>query len=482
MVQTHELPGDLRALADLVGDDAIARDGPTIDRYATDAWPVMRKLRGLGLRMRRPCAVLFPSSIEQVSAIVRFAAGHELTITPYGGGSNVVGATETDGGIILSTERLDRIVELDEVSQLVHVEAGVGGDTLEGELDRRGYTLGHYPQSLPLSTVGGWIATRASGTFSSYYGGIEGMVAGLTVVMATGEVVTTPPAPRHAAGLNPLQVFIGSEGTLGIVTSAWLQVRRRPEAELLQAYLVPGFETGFDLLRGLTQRGLTPALVRLYNPTETASIRGGHGESDDCLLLCVHVGVPSIARAQEAEVAQACAIVGARSIGADPVTSWLNKRYDATAFWEVTASSGRILDTIEVCAPWSRVAAVARGLDEALGAWSSHVLMHASHVYTTGTSLYAIFIVEDRDDRAVLERHTRAWDAAIASVTSAGGLPVHHHGVGVARAEWFEQSSYAALYRRIKGALDPGHVLNPGKLDRRLSMPSVQDLDGLSPT
>ncbi len=484
MVHTRELSGALRGLVDLVGDGAIALDDPTIDRYATDAWPVMRKLRALGLRDRRPRAVLLPSSTEEVAAMVRFAGGHGLTITPYGGGSNVVGATESDGGIILSTERLDRIVEFDEVAQLVHVEAGVRGDTLENELGRRGYTLGHYPQSLPLSTVGGWIATRASGTFSSYYGGIEGVIAGLTVVMATGDVLAIPPAPRHAAGPNPVQIFIGSEGTLGVVTSAWLQVCRCPEVELPQAYLVPGFETGLDVLRDLMQRGLMPALARLYNPAETASIldgcdgRAGRAE-DDCLLLCAHIGVPSIARAQEVEVAHACTAAGARGIGADPVAVWMKKRYEATAFWEVTASPGRILDTIEVCAPWSRVAAVARNLDAALRAWSSRVLIHASHVYTTGASLYAIFIVEDRDDRVALERHARAWDAAIESVTSAGGLPAHHHGIGVARAQWFEGSDYGALYRRIKGALDPGYVLNPGKLDRRLSVPSIRDLDGV---
>lgn len=472
MTTIRLLPEQIAELRLLLGDGKVVADGDTRLRYATDAWPVMRKLRRLGYQDHVPDVVVLPHSSDEVVEVLRFAGREGVGVTPFGGGSNVVGATTTDGGIVLSTERMNRILDLDVLSQLVLVEAGVRGDVLEDYLAGHGYTLGHYPQSLALSTVGGWIAMRAAGTYSTGYGGIEALVAGLTVVTAAGEPRTVHPAPRQAGGLNPLHLFIGSEGTLGVITSAWLQVSRRPEHEHHQAYLLPDFDTGLRVLREVAQRDVAPALVRLYNEAESLALLGGAREEGSCVLLCSHVGARPVVEAKHGEVDRVCAAAGGRALGSEPVTSWLTQRYGAQSFWETTTLRGRILDTLEVCAPWSVVGAVWRRLEEELGAYSSSVYLHASHIYPMGTSLYATFVVEGTDDWDVLQRHAAAWHGAIAGVVATGGLPVHHHGVGLARAHWFMSSDRDALFQPVRTALDPDGVLNRDNLGQQTRWPA----------
>ena len=244
-----------------------------------DWWPLAMHWSLAGQVPRRATVVARPTSTDEVSRVV--AACHEarVPITAAGGRSGVCGASApVFGGVVLDTTALDQIGEVDEVSGIVEVETGVFGPDLERVLNtRHDLTVGHFPQSFDISTVGGWIACRGAGQYSTRYGKIEDMVVALEVVLADGRVITTGGDPAAAAGPDLTQVFVGSEGTLGIVARAWLRAHPVAETELRRAASFPDLATGFEACRRIVRRGATPAVLRLYDGPESARGHGGDG-------------------------------------------------------------------------------------------------------------------------------------------------------------------------------------------------------------
>jgi alkyldihydroxyacetonephosphate synthase len=226
------LPGDLvQRLVAICGADAVRTDEAERTAHAGDCWPLLVMRRRAGAAGRLPDVVACPEQTAQVQAIVRLCAERGVAVVPYGGGSGVCGGTvPVRGGVSLDLKRMAAVRELREDALLCEVEAGVNGMHLEEMLNQRGYTLGHFPSSIMCSTVGGWIAARSSGQASTRYGSIEHLLAGLEVVLPSGEVAVMRPVPRTAAAVDWRQVFCGSEGTLGVITRAWLRLQPLPEA------------------------------------------------------------------------------------------------------------------------------------------------------------------------------------------------------------------------------------------------------------
>jgi alkyldihydroxyacetonephosphate synthase len=368
-------------------------------------------------------------------------------------------ALPVGGGVVLDLTRLDRVLEIDDTSLTVTVEPGIYGTSLDEHLRAHDYTLGHFPQSIAGSTVGGWIACRSAGQYSTRYGKIEDIVIGLdAVVPREPSRLSFRAVPARADGPDLMRLFLGSEGTLGVVTQATLRIHPLPSAERRAAYALPSFADGLDAVRRILRRGSRPAVVRLYDSGE--SVRSF--DVDACVLILLAEGEDAEVDWQMRVVDEEC-----RCAPLDPqlVERWLEHRNDVSALGHAV-DAGLVVDTIELSALWrdlpvlyERVVAAVTAVPGALGATA-----HCSHAYSSGGCLYFTFAgTADDPDRF----YTRALDAALAAAVASGAAISHHHGVGLVRSAQLAEElgpTGTGLLQAVKDALDPAGILNPGKL------------------
>lgn len=464
----------IEELTAAVGPGAVVTDPAELDRCAHDLWPVSAKQYLRGVHPHRPDVVVRAGRAEQVATVLSWAARRRVPVTARGLGSGVTGAAiPVRGGVVLDLSGLAGIIDLCETDLTVTVRAGTRGDVLEAELGRRGYTLGHSPQSLFLSSAGGWVATRATGQFSSRYGGIEDLVVGLTVVLATGETVRLPQAPRSAVGPDLAALFVGAEGTLGVVTEVTLRIFPRPEHRELETVRFPDVTSGLTAMRRIARTGLRPFLVRLYDEDETGlvagrtEVAGGAGDAlaGGCALFLGTEGIRLVAGAEQGAALALCTEAGGTPVGPEPAREWIEHRYDVSALERLLRQRGGVVETIEIAHFWSRIQRAYTDLKAALSPLAA-VLGHFSHVYAQGTSLYLILVGEADDDAAAERRLAEIWSTAMEVALSHGAAISHHHGVGLARAPYLRRAigDSAVLLDRVRSALDPAGILNPGKL------------------
>ncbi|MDQ6697996.1 MAG: FAD-binding oxidoreductase, partial [Actinomycetota bacterium] len=341
--------------------------------------------------------------------------------------------------------------------------AGTFGDAFEAELQGgHDLTVGHWPQSMALSTVGGWLACRGAGQYSNRYGKIEDIVIGLEVVLADGRIIHTGGQPRQAVGPDLTQLFVGCEGTLGVITTAQLRAHRRPTHVRRAAYGFATFAEALDAMRRITQRGATPAVLRLYDETE--SQRTFQSADGINILLVLDEGDDTMVEAGMEVVAVECEM-GLR-LRDELVDQWLGHRNDVAAL-EALISKGFVVDTMEIAAPWNVMPSIYESTVAAMTAvpGTLAVSAHQSHSYQTGGCLYFTFAgkVEERERERY---YTAAWDAGTRAVLAGGGALSHHHGVGLNRARFMRDALGPAFDTlvAVKHALDPKGILNPGKL------------------
>jgi alkyldihydroxyacetonephosphate synthase len=277
-IDVDRLQRDLEAI---VGPRRVSMRGVDLDTYARDMWPRLLIAYREGTPMpQRPYAVVWPENVRECVAVVKLAREQRIPIIPYGGGSGVCGgAVPLFGGITIDTKRMQNLrwVRGDEL--ICDVEAGLSGERFERELARRGYTFGHFPSSIYCSTVGGWLATRAAGQLSTKYGKVEDRVVGLTVVTGRGEVIETDGPQRAVRGPSWTQLITGSEGTLGLITSARVRVAPAPQLRVFRGFEVDDVATGVQAIRRVLQKGLRPAVIRLYDELDTLmNSFGSHDE------------------------------------------------------------------------------------------------------------------------------------------------------------------------------------------------------------
>jgi alkyldihydroxyacetonephosphate synthase len=410
-----------------------------------------------------PALVAQPASADEVAAVLRICNEAGVPVTPAAGRSGVCGASvPVHGGVALDLTGMEGITDVDDTSLLVEVLPGTFGDVFEDELRAaHGLTAGHWPQSMALSTVGGWLACRGAGQLSTRYGKIEDIVAGLEVVLADGTVVRTGGFPRAAAGPDLTQLFVGSEGTLGVITSARLRAHPVPPAERRAAFAFPTFAEGNDACRRILRRGATPAVLRLYDATEA---NRSYGTGDKAALLVLDEGDPAVVDAVLTVVAEECG--GAERLDDGLVEQWLGHRNDVSALEGLTRK-GFVVDTMEVSGPWSALPRMyEEGVAALLGVEGMLVASaHQSHSYLDGACLYFTFAGRPPEDER--ERlYVAAWDAGTRAVLAAGGSLSHHHGVGLNRSRFVPEALGAGfgVLSAVKAALDPAGILNPGKL------------------
>jgi alkyldihydroxyacetonephosphate synthase len=432
-----------------------------------DWWPLAMQWATTGQVAGLAAALARPTDARQVAAVLAICNAARIPVTAAGGRSGVCGAAvPVHGGVVLDTGGLTGIVDVDTTSLVLDVAAGTFGDVLEHQLRAdHGVTLGHWPQSVVLSTVGGWLACRSAGQLSGRYGKIEDIVEGLDVVLADGRRVITGGWPRGAVGPDLTQLFVGSEGTLGVITGARLRLHPAPAHESRSAWLVDSFEDGLDLMRRIVQRGATPAVLRLYDPAESDR---GYQTGDRALLLVLDEGDEAVVDATLALVAEEAARAPHPAEATDTahVERWLGHRNDVAAL-EALISKGYTVDTMEVTGRWRDLPAIYRETIAALTAVEGTIAAsaHQSHSYTSGGCVYFTFAGQvDPDDR---DSYYRAlWDAGQRTALAHGGALSHHHGVGLNRARFVRDALGPAfdVLAATKVALDPHGILNPGKL------------------
>jgi alkyldihydroxyacetonephosphate synthase len=460
------VPADVvRALAALAPTTTVAADPHAVAEASRDWWPLALHWALEGQVPARAALVVRPDDPAQVPPIVATCARAGVPLTAAGGRSGVCGGSvPAHGGVVLDLTGLAGVVAVDAGSGLVEVLAGTFGPDLERELqDRHRLSVGHFPQSFDLATVGGWVACRGAGQYSTRYGKIEDLVAGLEVVLADGTVVRTGGAPAAAAGPDLTQLFVGSEGTLGVVTRVWLRAHPVPPAEARAAYSFARFAEGIEACRQILRRGARPAVLRLYDEVESARGRGGDGSR--CILLVLDEGDPALLAATMSVVADCC-----RNAAPEPETlvdEWMAHRNDTSALQALTRRSF-VVDTMEIAAPWSRLGELVDAVRADLLAvpHARAASCHLSHSYPDGACLYFTFAATPPAD-AVERAYVELWDAGQRSALAHGGNLSHHHGIGLNRARFAREALGPAfdVLVAVKHALDPQGVLNPGKLD-----------------
>jgi alkyldihydroxyacetonephosphate synthase len=497
-VPDANLPDALRAA---LGDVDISTDAH--DRVVHARGKSIRDL----IRQRRgdlprvPDAVARPTDEAQVTEILTAAIEHDAVVIPFGGGSSISGSLEAPADErrpVLSVDlaRLNRVLEIDEQSGLARVQAGVLGPDLEEQLTRQGWTLGHYPDSFPYSTLGGWIATRSSGMQSDRYGDIADVTKGLRVV-APGGTLVVKPIPAMSNGPSIREMVLGSEGRLGIITEATIQVRRNPEQRTILGYLFPSFSAGLKAMEEIAQSDHQVSVSRVADAHETAfsfamrkpatpldrvqslalqtylTRRLGWDVDQMCLSFIGYEGGRRHVSAQRFAVGQIVKRHGGLCIGSGPGALYDQKKFDTPYIRDFLLDRGGAGDVSETAMPWSRlepvytgVMAAAQGAFDAQGV-NGYVMCHLSHGYQTGACLYFTFAFRSDPGDDMLVQYDAVKSAVQQAFIDHGATLSHHHAVGTEHAPWMRHDVSdpgITMLTALFDGVDPGRHLNPGKI------------------
>ena len=453
-------------LKSILPESQVLSDRETLQASSHDTWPLSTKLRRLGCHDYQADVVVKVTDEKQIQQVLALATANDTPVTPRALASSVTGQPlPTRGGIVLDVTGMTQHREINITNLTVEVSAGYNGGQLEDELQQMGWTLGHSPQSLYQSSVGGWLSTLATGQFSSYYGGIEELVTAYTVILATGEKLRLKASPRAAMGPDLRQLFIGAEGTLGIVTSVQLKIFPLPQTRLYDSLELPSIDAGLEIMREQAMAGLRPFLLRLYDTNEARHAMQNPLQDKPVMFLGTQ-GVDAVAHA---EMDAFMAIVhrhGGKSIGSEGVLKWMERRFDFSTVEKLLDSHGGFAETIEIAHTWDGISGLYHALHEMLTPLADEVLSHFSHVYPQGTSMYMILLGRESSDREAVEKLRTIWRETMRVCLEHHAELSHHHGGGLVRSPYARESLGSAhlLLRRVKQALDPNGTLNPGKL------------------
>ncbi|MFF8727184.1 FAD-binding oxidoreductase [Streptomyces sp. NPDC015171] len=467
------------ALAHLVTADPEARAAHAMGKAYRD---VIRALRGRPGRI--PDLVARPTDDHEVADLLDWAGEHGVAVIPFGGGSSVVGGVEYRGDahhavLSLDLTSMNRVLEIDSASRSALIQAGALGPLLEEQLRPHGLTLRHFPQSFEFSTLGGWLATRAGGHYATVHTRIDDFVQSLRVVTPAG-TGTSWRLPASGAGPSPDRMFLGSEGTLGVITEAWMRLQERPRYKASASVSFTDFHRALDAVRAIAQSDLAPANCRLLDPGE-ALLSGASHDGSSVLVL----GFESAATRVDGRLAAALDLARAhggrgeapaadRDTPADAaVTAWRSAFLRMPYLRDGLARMGAVVETFETAATWERIPALIDTVRTEVGAAALKATGHQAtitcrltHVYPDGAAPYFTVAVAGRPGDEV-----EIWDDIKAAASDAlrrhHASITHHHAVGRDHRPGYDlqrPEPFALALRAAKDALDPRHILNPGAL------------------
>ncbi|MBI3555177.1 MAG: FAD-binding oxidoreductase [Deltaproteobacteria bacterium] len=468
----------------LFPDDSgfVADDLYTRRTYSKDLMPRSHILAREG-ELPEPTidAVVWPQDSNMLAKFIRAANEKGWELYPYGAGSGVCGGAVPGQNqerkrprVVVDLKRLDKIEFVDTHSQIAKVQAGIIGQVLEEDLNAKGYTLGHFPSSIYCSSFGGYLATRAAGQLSTYYGKMEDMVLAVEGVLPNGESFTTPVAPRLAVGPDWNHLFLGSEGTLAFLTAAWVKIHKLAEARRFLSFQVESTEKALDGVRQWLQAGLHPAVVRIYDEDESRMLMG---LKSGVKLVCVIEGEQTLTDFTALRINQmSMNYTGWNDTGEEPAQHWWSHRYDVSYRQQLIMSHRRmILDTFEVATSWAGLP----GLHKEIKAITDEVakkfpgkgemlvlLAHFSHFYHCGGNIYFTLCGRTPEDTPTVEFYDGVWDLLLKACERQGAAISHHHGIGRLKAQAHKRQRGVLhdLLKKFKNELDPKHLLNPENL------------------
>ncbi|HEY4151987.1 MAG TPA: FAD-binding oxidoreductase [Pseudolysinimonas sp.] len=492
------------SLASVVGEDNVTTD--KMERVVHTYGKSIRDLIRVRANQieRTPDVVVYPGNEDEVQKVVDLAVAADAVIIPFGGGSNIASSLEPradETRVVLSLDmgRMREVIDIDEASGLARIQAGALGPDLEEQLGARGYTIGHFPDSFTHSSLGGWIATRSSGMQSDKYGDIADIVRGLHVVRPGGILVIRP-IPSASTGPSVREMILGSEGRLGIITEATVQVHRTPAKRDVYAYFFPNWEAGTAAMQEIAESDASPSITRVSDGRETgfslATSKERHGLDkflagtvlptlmkskgwakqpggleSICLSFIGFEGGEAHAKRQKKLVDKIIKKHGGMGIGTGPGVLYDQKKFDTPYLRDFLLDRGAAGDVSESAMPWSKVNqvhdAVRVAADKAfdqigIQGW---IMSHLSHSYHSGACLYFTFAFVMGDDP--IGEYNVVKTAIQQAFIDNGGSLSHHHGVGLEHAPWLEQDispQGVAVMRGLFDAADPGENFNPRKI------------------
>lgn len=462
-----------QALIDIVGSENVLTARADRYAYSRDRLPYgIFRLRAGKLPGTLPAAIVCPANVQELAAVVELANRERIALIPFGAGSGVLGGTiPLNCEVIVDLKRMNQVLKIDRDNHVVTVQAGMNGWQFEELLREQGYTAGHLPQSIKMSTVGGWAACRGAGQASTRYGKIEDIVVGLRAVLPNGRELCIRPVARRAVGPSIKDLLVGSEGVFGFITELTLRIWKLPEYESAVVLAFPSHEAGLQALKQIVQSELRPVVTRLYDEQETCQRTEGLAEFGKKSALCIlhFSGLKALATVEQSLALEICHAHGGVESSLRPNSEWEQNRYKSYSVkWQ---RDGYYMDTIEIVAPWSELPALYDEVGEAVRALHAdfYFAAHWSHVYPEGACQYMTIRLPPMEDELALKLHRTAWDRVERLCLKHGGSIAHHHGVGVFRNQWLREELDAGmdLLQAVKDGVDPLNLLNPGKVGLR---------------
>jgi len=457
-------------LIDIIGEKNVSTEEVDLLAYTKDASMIGMNWTLQGIIAGQPDFITWPENVIHISEILKLANLEKIPVIPYAEGSGVVGgAIPIYGGIILDMKKFNKILDINEKNLTVTAQVGINGMNLERFLEAKGYTTGHIPQSLYTSSLGGWISHRAAGQFSTKYGKIEDIVLGMEVILPQGDLIKFKPIAGASTGPLIDKLFIGGEGTLGIVTQATLKIWPVPEKRTLISYVFSSIEASFEVVREILRENIYPAVIRIYDQPETnRHFAEVEDAKDKVMVIFVCEGNQKLVDLEEIITREKCVKNSGVDCGGTPVEHWFETRFKVTETSSMPAFK-LVFDTIEVASLWENAAKLYHSVLEATGKVRGNLLItaHVSHFYPNGIGIYFTFGGVPPKGKSDLEFYQDCWNSTIKAVLDAGGSIGHHHGIGIVRSHWMEKEwSKTGLetMKKIKKVLDPNNILNPGKI------------------
>lgn len=469
-------------LVELVSAAHVSNDLAVLQENSMDRYRKLQSIHG-EYPCPLPAAVVRPQSVAQVADVLRFLNKQQINCIPRTGGTATEGGLEAvvEDSVVIDGSALNKIIDINKTDMIATVQCGVNLGDLETELRKQGLTTGHSPQSKPLAQMGGLVATRSIGQFSTLYGGIEDMVIGLEAVFPDGEITKIKNVPRRAAGPDIRHVVIGNEGALCYITEVSVKLFTYfPDNNRYLGYTVSDMKAGFEVLREVMVQGYRPSVARLYDVEDGMQHGFDSFAGKNCLLIFVAEGPKPIADATANAIAAICE--------SRPETKAVESRAIADWFehlnWgpekieqerETIRKTGRIGFTTEVSGNWSIVHQMYENCIRRIREdfeFADDLLMlgcHSSHSYQTGTNLYFVYdydISRCKPSEEITKYHIPLNAMIVEETLKLGGSMAHHHGVGKYRSPWIQEEHGSAYYilQKLKDSFDPNGIMNAGTI------------------
>lgn len=468
----------VKSIIDIVGVESVIIDEQVLKKSSVDRFRRYEEINDV-YTQPTPAAVVYVKNTKEVSEVLKFANENNINVVPRTGHSATEGGLETvvDNSIIVDGSGMNKIIKVDTYNMQATSQCGVSLQALDDILREQGYTTGHSPQSKPLAQMGGLVATRSIGQFSTLYGGIEDMVVGLEAVFPNGEITRIKNVPRRAAGPDIRHIIIGNEGAICYITEVTVKIfKYMPENNIFLGYTLDNMKTGFEILREVMVNGYRPSIARLYDP-EDGAYHFSHFADGKCVLIFMAEGPKSIADATGKAIEEIVVkYKECKKVNTKLITVWFdNLNWDPAKLAEERAeiiATHNICNTTEVSANWDVINDIYEVCIERIRNEIPDITLiggHSSHSYLNGTNIYFVYfynIVDCKPEEEIAKYHLAIKKIIVEETIIAGGTMCHHHGVGKHRTHWIKEeydSSYYIL-ETLKKAFDPNGIMNVGTI------------------